>query len=119
MGNINRIENAKANSSIDVLKKISKAFEVSADYSLDDLSDKLSPVEIKDKSTIFNLFDSVLTKKKFKGFFEKELISHRQYIMQFIFILKKTASVVQLFITLFITLKFIFNIYRISYQHVV
>ena len=92
MGHISRIENEKANPSIEVLRKLITAFEISADYLLNDQVDELAPIEIKDKSlaeklklideldekdknTVINVIEAVLTKKKFKEFFEKELVA--------------------------------------------
>ena len=80
-GHISRIEHDKANPSIEVLRKMTRAFGINADYLLDENVGEPSPVEIKDKSlaeklklieelgeddkkTIINVIESILTKKK-------------------------------------------------------
>jgi transcriptional regulator with XRE-family HTH domain len=81
LGHLSRIENGKSSPSIDILKKLTEAFEVSADYLLNDESDELAPVILhdknlsekirlieilddKDRETIVNVIESMLTKKK-------------------------------------------------------
>lgn len=88
-GHISRIENDKALPSIEILKKIKMATGISADYLLDDDVDEMTPVEIKDKSlaeklmlidqlsdkdksTITNVIESMLTKKKMLDVLTKE-----------------------------------------------
>ena len=75
------LEQGKYLPSFDVLKKLSSIFEVSADYLLNDANDDLDIIKIqdnglvekimmlnslegKDKETVFNVIDAMLTKKK-------------------------------------------------------
>lgn len=78
---LSRLENGKSQPSVELLRKIAKAFNVTMDYLLDENIDELTPVSIKDqalanklelieqlekedKQTIINVIDSMLTKKK-------------------------------------------------------
>jgi len=78
---ISRLENGKSQPSVELLRKIAQAFSVTMDYLVDEESDKVTPVSIKNKSlanrlelleqletedqqTIINVIDSMLTKKK-------------------------------------------------------
>ncbi|WP_299466267.1 helix-turn-helix transcriptional regulator [uncultured Microscilla sp.] len=90
---ISRIENGKYKPSIDDLIKLSSIFEVSIDdivkgktdekHIEDDLQktplyEKIKMIEElaeRDKSTILNVIDSMLTKKKFKDFLEQQFTS--------------------------------------------
>jgi transcriptional regulator with XRE-family HTH domain len=78
---ISRLENEKSQPSVELLRKIAQAFGVTMDYLVDEESDEVTPVSIKNKSlanrlelleqletedqqTIINVIDSMLTKKK-------------------------------------------------------
>lgn len=88
--NYNKIENSKREPSVDVLNKLANLFGVSVDDMLN--PDKESPKEItvedkttleqvrliqeldeEDKHVIFRMIDTMLTKKKFKDFFNKNI----------------------------------------------
>jgi transcriptional regulator with XRE-family HTH domain len=78
---ISRLENGKSQPSVELLRKIAQAFGVTMDYLVDEESEEMTPVSIKNKSlanklellekletedqqTIINVIDSMLTKKK-------------------------------------------------------
>ena len=78
---LSRLENGKYLPSIDLLKKLSEIFEVSTDYLLSDTNEEAKEIKIedetlanrikllnsldgKDKETIINVIDAILTKKK-------------------------------------------------------
>ena len=81
LAHISRLENGKSQPSVELLRKIAQAFGVTMDYLVDEESDEMTPVSIKNKSlanrlelleqletedqqTIINVIDSMLTKKK-------------------------------------------------------
>ena len=81
IAHLSRLENGKSQPSVEMLLKIARAFGVSMDYFMDEETDEVSPVSIKDKplverielmsqledadrQTIINVIDSMLTKKK-------------------------------------------------------
>ena len=88
--NYNKIENSKREPSVEVLNKLANLFGVSVDDILN--PDKEAPKEItvedkttleqvrliqeldeEDKHVIFRMIDTMLTKKKFKDFFNKNV----------------------------------------------
>ncbi len=88
--NYNKIENNKREVSIDVLTKLSKIFGVSVDHIINPSEDIPKEVTIEDKTfaeqvrliqqldeedrgCIFKMIDTMLTKKKFKDFFQQQL----------------------------------------------
>lgn len=81
IAHLSRLENGKSQPSSELLWKMAQAFGVSADYLLDDDAGEIGPVSVKDKAlakrvemietlddkdkeTILNVIDSMLTKKK-------------------------------------------------------
>jgi transcriptional regulator with XRE-family HTH domain len=90
--NINRIENNKYVPSVNVLLKLADLFEVSLDHLVSGKEDEFQEVKIEDKkladkfklidsledaerNALITIIDSMLTKKKFKDFFQKEIVS--------------------------------------------
>lgn len=90
--NYSKIENGKREPSIYVLKKLADLFGVTVDYIIEPTDDLPKEVIIEDKeakeqirliseldqeerSIIFKMIDSFLTKKKFKDFFQKNMDS--------------------------------------------
>lgn len=90
--NYSKIENGKREPSVTVLKKLADLFEVSVDYIIepnDDLpkeviiEDKtlneklrlISQLDDDDKNMVFRMIDKMLTTKKFKEFFDKNMAS--------------------------------------------
>jgi len=81
IAHLSRLENDKSQPSVEMLRKIAKAFGVTMDYLMNDEVEELAPVSVKDKSlsehmelleqldendrkTVINVIDSILTKKK-------------------------------------------------------
>lgn len=90
--NYSKIENGRREPSVSVLKKLADLFEVSVDYIIepnDDLpkeviiEDKtvneklrlISQLDEEDKNMVFRMIDKMLTTKKFKEFFDKNMAS--------------------------------------------
>ena len=88
--NYNKIENSKREPSVDVLNKIANLFGVTVDDILNPDKDVPKEVTVEDKTTleqvrliqeldeedknvIFRMIDTMLTKKKFKDFFNKNI----------------------------------------------
>jgi transcriptional regulator with XRE-family HTH domain len=88
--NYNKIENSKREPSVDVLNKLANLFGVSVDDILNPDKDVPKEVTVEDKTTmeqvrliqeldeedkhvIFRMIDTMLTKKKFKDFFNKNI----------------------------------------------
>jgi transcriptional regulator with XRE-family HTH domain len=88
--NYNKIENGKREPSVAVLKKLADLFEVTTDYLINpdsdipqevSIGDKTSNEQLKliaeldkeDKQVIFKMIDTMLTKKKFKTFFQENI----------------------------------------------
>lgn len=90
LSNYNKIENGKRTPSIELLNKLANLFDISVDDILN--PDKEIPTEVKvedkttiekirliqeldeeDKYVIFRMIDAMLTKKKFKDFFNKNV----------------------------------------------
>ena len=88
--NYNKMENNKREPSLDVLNKLAGLFNVSVDQILN--RDATIPIEVtvedkttteqvrliqqlddSDKQTVFKIIDTMLTKKKFKDFFQKNI----------------------------------------------
>lgn len=88
--NYNKIENGKREPSVEVLNKLASLFGVTVDDILN--PDKEMPVEVtiedkttmeqvrlireldeEDRNVIFRMIDTMLTKKKFKDFFNKNI----------------------------------------------
>lgn len=81
MGHISRLEAGKYQPSIDLLRKLARTFEVTADYLLDDEQGDMTPVTVADRSlaervrliaaldpeerdALLKIIDALLTKKK-------------------------------------------------------
>lgn len=92
-GHISRLENGKFQPSLDLLRKLSEVFKVSADYLLSEddeygevhIQDQalaqrielLNTIDGKDKETILHMIDTILTKRKMVELLSKELsVSH-------------------------------------------
>lgn len=88
--NYNKIENDKRELSVDVLNKLSGLFGVTVDNILNPNKEIPKEVTVEDKTTleqvrliqqlddedkhvIFKMIDTMLTKKKFKDFFQKNV----------------------------------------------
>jgi len=88
--NYSKIEKGEREPSIEVLDKIAKLFGLSVDQIIHPeentpqevtINDKttveqmrlIQELEEKDKNTIFNIIETMLTKKKFKDFFQKNV----------------------------------------------
>jgi len=88
--NYNKIENGKREPSIDLLNKLAGLFDVTVDDILNPDKDIPKEVTVEDKTTmeqvrliqqlddedkhvIFRMIDTMLTKKKFKDFFNKNI----------------------------------------------
>jgi transcriptional regulator with XRE-family HTH domain len=88
--NYNKLENGHRDLSIDELQKLSKLFNLTTDQILNyeniipeevTIVDKpdfeklhlINQLDEEDKSTIFKIVDTMLTKKKFKDFFNKNI----------------------------------------------
>lgn len=88
--NINRIENHKYIPSLNTLMQVADLFDVTLDYLATGKEDELQEVRIEDKklaekfklidslekeerSALITIIDSILTKKKFKDFFQREI----------------------------------------------
>ncbi|MGK5093748.1 helix-turn-helix transcriptional regulator [Deltaproteobacteria bacterium TL4] len=88
---LSRLETGKYKPSIDALKRLADALEVSADYLLSDTDDKPEEIRIedqilaerirmlntldgKDKETIIHVIDSILTKKKMLSLLQGETV---------------------------------------------
>ena len=96
VGHLSRLENGKSQPSIELLWKLAQAFEVSTDFLLDDAVSELTPVSVqskplnerlelmekleeKDRQTIINVIDAMLTKKKMLNLLlkQEEVVSSR------------------------------------------
>lgn len=81
VAHLSRLENGKSQPSIELLWKLAKAFGVTTDFLLDDNVDEISPVSVKnrplmerlqmvekledkERETVINVIDAMLTKKK-------------------------------------------------------
>jgi len=90
--NYNKIENGKREPSVYILKKLADLFGVTVDYIIEPNSDLPKEVIIEDKATneqlrlisqldeddramVFRMIDKMLTSKKFKEFFNKNVAS--------------------------------------------
>ena len=88
--NYNKIENGKREPSVTILKKLADLFEVTTDYLINPdtdlpkevtIEDKTANEQLKliteldqeDKEVIFKMIDTMLTKKKFKTFFQENI----------------------------------------------
>jgi transcriptional regulator with XRE-family HTH domain len=88
--NINRIENNKYIPSLNTLMQVADLFDVTLDYLATGKEDELQEVRIEDKKlaekfklidslekeerrALITIIDSILTKKKFKDFFQQEI----------------------------------------------
>lgn len=88
--NYNKIENSKREPSVDVLNKLANLFGISVDDILNPDKDLPKEVTVEDKTTmeqvrliqeldeedqhvIFRMIDTMVTKKKFKDFFNKNI----------------------------------------------
>ena len=88
--NYNKLENSHRDLSIDELQKLTKLFNLTADQILNydniipedvTIEDKpdlekinlINQLEEEDKQTVFKIVDTMLTKKKFKDFFNKNI----------------------------------------------
>ena len=88
--NYNKLENGKRDLSVDELQKLSKLFNLTADQILN--YENIVPDEVtlegkpdfeqlhlinqldeEDRQTVFKIIDTMLTKKKFKDFFSKNI----------------------------------------------
>lgn len=88
-GHISRLENGKFKPSIELLKKLTEIFEVSADYLIGNSSEcgevhiqdealaerirLLNTIDGKDRDTIIHIIDSILTKRKMVELVAKEI----------------------------------------------
>ncbi|MGK5095013.1 helix-turn-helix transcriptional regulator [Deltaproteobacteria bacterium TL4] len=86
---ISRIETDKYKPSVDFLKKIADAFEVTVDYLIDDVQEEfeikvedksvaervrlIDSLEDADRKALLQIIDTMLVKKKMKTFLEHEL----------------------------------------------
>ena len=90
--NYNKIENGKREPSVYILKKLADLFGVSVDYIIEPdyklpkevvIEDKvaneqlrlISELDEEDRSMVFKMIDKMLTNKKFKDFFNKNVSS--------------------------------------------
>jgi transcriptional regulator with XRE-family HTH domain len=90
--NYNKIENGKRDPSVYVLKKLADLFGVTVDYIIEPdkdlpkeviIADKASNEQLRliaeldddDKAMVFKMIDKMLTSKKFKDFFTKNVAS--------------------------------------------
>ncbi|QYS90172.1 helix-turn-helix domain-containing protein [Flavobacterium davisii] len=90
--NYNKLENGHRDLSIEELQKLAKLFNLTADQILNyeniipeevTITDKpdfeklhlINQLDEEDKTTIFKIVDTMLTKKKFKDFFNKNVVS--------------------------------------------
>ncbi len=88
--NYNKMENGKREPSLEVLNKLAGLFDVSVDDILNPGKDLPKEVTVEDKTTyeqvrliqqlddedrhvVFKMIDTMLTKKKFKDFFQKNI----------------------------------------------
>ncbi|WP_410881669.1 helix-turn-helix domain-containing protein [Myroides sp. DW712] len=88
--NYNKLENGHRELSVDELQKLSKLFNLTADQILNyeniipeevTLEDKpdfeklhlINQLDEEDRQTVFKIIDTMLTKKKFKDFFNKNI----------------------------------------------
>ena len=96
VAHLSRLENGKSQPSVELLWKLAQAFDVSADFLLDDNVDERTPVTVqnkplnerlemvekleeKDRQTIINVIDAMLTKKKMLNLLlkQEEAVSSR------------------------------------------
>ena len=90
--NYSKIENGRREPSVTVLKKLADLFGVSVDYIIEPnedlpkeviIEDKtineklrlISQLDEEDKNMVFRMIDKMLTTKKFKEFFDKNMAS--------------------------------------------
>lgn len=91
-GNYNKVENGRREPSVEVLQKLSVIFGVTVDQLLSNDDNKtLTPVTIEDKTVtekirlieqlededktvIYRMLDTMLTKKKFQDFFQQNIV---------------------------------------------
>ncbi|MFK7051044.1 helix-turn-helix transcriptional regulator [Flavobacterium davisii] len=90
--NYNKLENGHRDLSIEELQKLTKLFNLTADQILNyeniipeevTITDKpdfeklhlINQLDEENKTTIFKIVDTMLTKKKFKDFFNKNVVS--------------------------------------------
>lgn len=90
--NYSKIENGRREPSVTVLKKLADLFEVTVDYIIEPntnlpkeviiedktLNEKLrliDQLDEEDKNMVFRMIDKMLTSKKFKEFFDKNMAS--------------------------------------------
>ena len=90
--NYSKIENGRREPSVTILKKLADLFEVSVDYIIEPnedlpkeviIEDKtvneklrlIAQLDEEDKNMVFRMIDKMLTTKKFKEFFDKNMAS--------------------------------------------
>jgi transcriptional regulator with XRE-family HTH domain len=88
VSNYSKIENGQREASVELLDKLSKFYGITIDVHMGEevpteitLEDKTASEQVrliaeldeKDKSVIFGLIETMLTKKKFKDFFQKNV----------------------------------------------